>query len=272
MKEQYKELEKWGNTPGEAMDRLTKIVTLLRKECPWDKAQTHESLVSNMIEEAYEAVEAIKNQDMENLNEELGDVVLQASLHSEIASEKDDFDIVSVLNCEADKMIRRHPHIFSDYEAKTIDKVLEKWDNIKDDEHDKPSCSDKLNKVPKSLPGLMRADKVQSKAAKVGFDWEDVTGAFDKFNEETQEFMYEYRSGDKDKMKEELGDLLFSIVNVARLLDIDPEEAITMTTEKFIRRFTYVEKTATSKGQDLNNMSLEEMDLLWNEAKSFEKG
>lgn len=271
MKERYRELAEWGKTPGEAMDRLTKIVSLLRKECPWDKAQTHESLITNMIEEAYEAVEAIKNGDMENLNEELGDVVLQASLHSEIASERNDFNIVSVLNCEADKMIRRHPHIFSEYEAKTIDKVLEKWENIKDDEHNKPLCSEKIKKVPKSLPGLMRADKVQGKAAKVGFDWEDATGAIDKFHEETQEFMDEYRRGDKDKMKEELGDLLFSIVNVARLLDIDPEEAITLTTEKFIRRFTYVEEKALANNQELDKMTLDEMDLLWNEAKSFEK-
>ncbi|MCQ2551230.1 MAG: nucleoside triphosphate pyrophosphohydrolase [Clostridia bacterium] len=271
MKEEYLRLEKWGETPGQAMDRLTDIVKLLRKECPWDKAQTHESLTRNMVEEAYEAVEAIKNQDMDNLCEELGDVVLQASLHSEIASEKDHFDITKVLNMEADKMIRRHPHIFSEYDAKTIDKVLEKWENIKDVEHNKPLCSQKLNKVPRSLPALIRADKVQEKAAKVGFDWEDATGAIDKFHEETIEFLTEYERQDKEKMKMELGDLLFSIVNVARLLDIDPEEAISNTTEKFIRRFTYVEETAISQGKELSSMSLNEMDQLWDEAKSFEK-
>ena len=271
MKEEYIRFEKWGKTPGEAMDRLTDIVEILRKECPWDKVQTHESLKRNMIEETYEAVEAIEKGDMKNLEEELGDMVLQASLHSEIASEREDFDIVSVLNMECDKMIRRHPHIFSEYEAKTIDKVLEKWENIKDDEHDKPLCSEKLKTVPKSLPGLIRADKVQEKAAKVGFDWEDAAGAIDKVQEEVDEFLEEFKRRDKEKMQMELGDLLFSIVNVARLLDIDPEEAISGTTEKFIDRFTYVENSAISRGKKLSSMSLIEMDELWNEAKTFEK-
>lgn len=271
IKEEYKELAQWGQTPGEAMDRLTRIVALLRKKCPWDMVQTHESITSNMIEEAYEVVEAIKNSDMENLNEELGDVVLQASLHSEIASEEGHFDITKVLNCESDKMIRRHPHIFSDSEAKTIDKVLEKWENIKDGEHGKQTCTAKMKKIPKSLPGLMRAAKTQSKAAKVGFDWEDASGALDKFHEETEEFLEEYRNKNKERMEEELGDLLFSLVNVARLLDIDPEEAISNTTDKFIRRFSYVEGTAIEKGKELISMSLDDMDKLWNEAKTFEK-
>ncbi len=270
MKEEYLYLEKWGDTPGQSMDRLTKVIELLREQCPWDRAQTHQSLTSNMIEEAYEVVEAIKNQDMKNLDEELGDVVLQASLHSQIASESGYFDIVSVLNNECDKMIRRHPHIFLEDDAKTIDKVLEKWENVKDGEHKGQTCSDKLKSIPKSLPGLMRAEKVQSKAARVGFDWEDATGAIDKLHEETEEFLAEFNLGNKENMKKELGDLLFSVVNVARLLDIDPEEAITSTTEKFIKRFSYVETEASNQGRQLKSMTLEEMDNLWNKAKEVE--
>lgn len=270
MREEYRELEKWGTTPGESMERLTKVIELLRKECPWDRAQTHQSLTSNMIEEAYEVVEAIKNMDMDNLEEELGDVVLQVSLHSQIASEGDHFDVVSVLNRECDKMIRRHPHIFLEDDLKTIDKVLEKWENIKDGEHGERTCTAKIKSIPNSLPGLMRAAKVQAKAAKVGFDWEDATGAIDKLHEETREFLQEYNQGNKDNMKKELGDLLFSVVNVARLLDIDPEEAITATTEKFISRFGYVETEALNQGKQLKSMTLDEMDSLWNEAKKME--
>lgn len=277
IKEEYMYLCKDADDNTEAMQRLYDVVKVLRAECPWDREQTHESLRPGMLEEAYEAVDAINNADMANLREELGDVMLQVMMHSVIGEENGTFDLKDIINEECEKMIRRHPHVFLSEKAnnhvKSIDKVLEKWENIKVQERGEECAASRLEKVPKALPALTRAFKVQKKAADVGFDWDDVSGAFDKLSEETEEFMSVYQSGSHDKqaLEEELGDILFSVVNVSRFLGIDPEASLNYTISKFIRRFTHVEESALACGRKLEDMTLAEMDELWDEAKKIER-
>lgn len=276
MKDKYSYLGISAETDESAVARLKEIISVLRKECPWDKVQTHESLRSCMLEEAYEAVEAIDNSDYDNLEEELGDVALQVVFHSNLADEEGRFDLKSVINRECDKMIRRHPHIFleesSNNTIKSIDNVLEKWDNIKERESISQTRTERLKNVPRAFPALTRAAKVQKRAADVGFDWTDVSFAIDKVREETEELTEAYKSAEQDlsSVTEELGDLLFSVVNTARFLKVDPEEALRLTTDKFIRRFAYVEEQSLACGRRLEDMSLEEMDKLWDEAKELE--
>ncbi len=267
MKKEYEELYLAKDNEGEALERLVKIVSILRRECPWDRAQTHESLTKCMIEEAYEAVEAIKTQNVPNLREELGDVLLQVVFHSNLASSEGRFHLVDVINEECEKMIRRHPHIFLEENVKTIDKVLEKWENVKSREHKELRYTDRLTSVPKAMPALIRSSKVQSKAAKAGFDWDEIGGAFAKIDEEFDELLEAYKQGDPEHITEEFGDLLFSMVNVSRFLNIDPEESLNEATQKFIKRFDCMERLAESRNMDLGDMSLEEMDKLWMEAK-----
>ena len=271
MKEEYRELYGKSETKEDAFTRLYKVMEILRRECPWDRVQTHESLERDMIEEAYEAVNAIKKNDMDNLKEELGDVFLQVVFHSLMAEEENAFDIKDVIDAESDKMIGRHPHIFSTENAKTIDKVLEKWENIKSREHGEFTFTDRLKNVPETLPALMRSEKVQRRAAKAGFDWDSAEGAFEKLGEEIEELKEACSMGSKSHIEEEFGDLLFSMVNVARFLNVDPEKSLNECTEKFIDRFEYMEKAAALQHQDLDSMSLEEMDELWVEAKNYLK-
>lgn len=269
--DRYMNLKKSAGTDEEAFSRLWEIIKILRRECPWDREQTYDSLVPCMLEEAYEAVDAVNKKDMPNLREELGDVMLQVLMNSVIAEENGDFLLISVINDECEKMIRRHPHIFSEENIKSVDKVLEKWENIKGKEKGTMTQTSVLENVPRALPALTRSYKVQKKAADVGFDWDDVSGAFQKIKEETEELLAASVSDNRNAIKDEVGDLLFSVVNAARFLKIDPEQALTGTTEKFIRRFSYVERTALKRGQVLNDMTLEEMDELWDEAKMLEK-
>lgn len=277
MNKPYSDLKAPASTEQEALSRLKEIISILRKECPWDKAQTHETLRACMLEEAYEAVEAIDKNDFNNLEEELGDVMLQVVFHSNLAEEKGQFNLKNVINRECEKMIRRHPHIFLEESAnntiKSIDKVLEKWENIKERENKDLTKTGRLENVPRAFPALTRAVKVQKKAADVGFDWTDVSFAVDKVKEETAELIEAYNlvEGDLVTVTEELGDLLFSVVNVARFLKVDPEEALRMTTDKFIRRFSHVEDRSLACGKPMEDMSLEEMDKLWDEAKELEK-
>ncbi len=277
IKEEYLYLTKTAEGSACAIERLAKIVALLRRECPWDKVQTHESLRQGMIEEAYETVEAINNKDMANLREELGDVLLQVVFHAQLAREAAKFDLTDVINEECEKMIRRHPHVFleetQNNEPKTIDKVLEKWENIKVIEKQEKTYASRLERVPKALPALTRAFKVQKKAADVGFDWDDVSEAFAKVTEERTELLELCKEPDpkKNRLEDEMGDLLFSCVNVARFLDINPESALSGTTDKFMRRFRFIEETAQTLGKRLEDMSLDEMDKLWEEAKRQEK-
>lgn len=267
MKKEYEELYFTKDNEGEALKRLIEIIKILRQECPWDRVQTHETLTKCMIEEAYEVVDAIQNEDTANLREELGDVLLQVVFHSNLSENEGDFDITDVINEECEKMLRRHPHIFLEERAKTIDKALEKWENMKSREHGELSYSDRLVRVPKALPALIRSSKVQGKASKIGFDWKDAGGAFDKIEEELDELREAWEQGGEEAMSEEFGDLLFSMVNVARFLNIDPEESLNKSTAKFIERFVIMEKVSIDRSLDLESMSLEEMDNLWIEAK-----
>lgn len=277
IREEYLHLCEKAKDNKEAIQRLYDVVKILRVQCPWDREQTHESLRPGMLEEAYETVDAINNNDMANLREELGDVMLQVVFHSILGEESGSFSLKDVINDECEKMIRRHPHVFlqetANNRAKSIDKVLEKWENIKEQERGSQAVASRLEKVPKALPALTRAFKVQKKAADVGFDWDDVSGAFDKVREETAELIDNYNadSSDKHGLEEELGDLLFSVVNVSRFLGIDPEASLNYTISKFIRRFSYVERSALACGRELEDMTLEEMDELWNEAKKVER-
>lgn len=269
--EKYSRLMPEAQTDEEAFHRLWEIVKVLRAECPWDKEQTYESLRSCMLEEAYEAVDAVNRADMENLREELGDVCLQVLMNAQIGAEKGDFLLKDVMNAECEKMIRRHPHIFSKETIKTVDKVLEKWENIKRTETDKQTQTERLLSVPRALPALTRSCKIQSKAADVGFDWDDVSGALLKITEEMEELKESCAHGSGEEMSEELGDVLFSIVNAARFLKIDPEEALNASTDKFLRRFRHMEESALQNGISLQEMTLEQMDKLWDEAKMLEK-
>lgn len=264
-------LKKKANTEEEAIKRLADIIRILRVECPWDKEQTHKSLETCLIEEAHEVIEAIERESDENLREELGDVLLQVVFHSSIAEEEGRFTLTDVINEECEKMIRRHPHVFSLDTVKTVDKVLKKWENIKGIEHIYSSYTEELKDVPKSFPALIRSGKVQKKAAKVGFDWDDTMGALEKLQEEIGELTEAVRNSDLDNMFEEFGDLLFSMVNVSRFLKIDPELALTKSTEKFINRFEAMENLARERNLDLNDMTLKEMDQLWDEIKSYRK-
>lgn len=276
MKDKFEHLLKTAENSEDAITRLKEIISVLRVECPWDKVQTHETLRSCMIEEAYEVVEAINNNNDENLKEELGDVILQVVFHSNLTEEAGKFDLTDVINKECEKMIRRHPHVFldrnSDNSTNSIDKVLEKWENIKAAEKKETSPSSRMESVPKALPALTRAMKIQKRAAEVGFDWDDIAGALNKIKEETDEVIEASNEMADDKhIMEEVGDLLFSVVNAARFLKVDPEEVLNSATRKFMRRFAYVEQQGLACGRQLEQMSLDEMDQLWDEAKRLEK-
>ena len=269
MREEYAKYYEEGKTAEEAVKRLVDIIALLRSEegCSWDKAQTHKSIRSCLVEEAYEAADAIDNEDFDNLEEELGDVLLQVVFHGDLGGAAHKFDLRSIANRECEKMIRRHPHVFLNKNSESIDKVLEKWENVKRKERGTSTQTDSMVDIPKALPALIRSYKIQKKAAEVGFDWDDVSGAFSKVEEETNELLAIYRGNDKTSIMEEVGDLLFAVVNVARFLDVNPEEALNFTSSKFIDRFGYIETAASLQGKRLEDMSLEEMDKLWEEAK-----
>lgn len=254
------------------LDPLMDVVAELRSEhgCPWDREQTHSSLRPYVIEEAFEVAEAIDSGDPDHLCEELGDLLLQIGLHAQMASEDGLFDIKAVIAGITEKMIRRHPHVFGNVEVESSGDVLRNWEAIKRAEKgDKPPGS-ALEGVPAGLPALMRAHKIQKKAARVGFDWKETGDVVAKVHEEVRELEEAYKSGEPGKMKEELGDLLFALVNLARFLGVEPEGALAATTAKFIRRFRYIEEQAARAGRDLRSMTLEEMDRLWDEAKTLE--
>ena len=253
MLREYARFEKKGENEKEAFARLYEIVKVLRVKCPWDSVQTHDSLRTCMIEEAYEAVDAIQREDTDNLREELGDVLLQVIFHGILAEEEESFTLT---------------HIFLGEEVKGIDKALEKWDNMKSTEHGQTTYTDRLKSVPDALPALIKSNKVQSRAAKAGFDWDSIGGAFDKVSEELAEVKEAYAFGSCDEVYEELGDLLFSVVNVARFAGADPEDALNAATRKFIERFSRVEDAASGMGKRMDSMSLDELDALWENVKN----
>ena len=252
---------------------LVHIMNILRGEdgCPWDLEQDHKTLKKNLIEESYEVIEAIDEEDDYKLTEELGDVLLQVVFHAKIGEDEGYFDINDVIRGICNKMITRHPHIFKNIEVNGTNEVLENWDKIKQEEKGFASYTDKLKHVPVVLPALMRADKIQKEAAKVGFDWNNVEPALEKVKEEYLEVKDVYKTNNMAKIQEEIGDLIFSCVNVARFLEVDPELALNYTINKFINRFEYIENNAVSKKLDLKEMTLEEMDKLWEEQKLNKK-
>ncbi len=243
------------------------IVDSLREKCPWDSKQTHESLKRYLLEETYEVLEAIDLKDDDKLCEELGDLLLQILLHSKLGVEDGTFGIYEVIDGISKKMIRRHPHVFGDVFAATPDDVSKNWADIKKKEKGFSTQTEVMKSIPSILPALMLSYKVQDKAAEVGFDWDDVKGAMNKVDEELEEVKEVYKGSKRDRIVEEIGDLLFAVVNVARFLQIQPEFALKKASDKFISRFKYIEDAAGAKNQKLQNMSLDQMNVLWEEAK-----
>ncbi len=253
-----------------SFEDLLEIIRVLRSEngCPWDIAQTHDSIKMNLVEEAYEAIEALDKGTKDDFADELGDILLQVVFHAQVGRDDGTFDINDVLYHVCNKMISRHTHIFGDDKADTPDEVLDTWEKNKQKEKGQKSTTESLIGVCSYLPALIRAQKIQKKASKVGFDWDNVADVLAKLREETDEIEEAIQSGDAEKMSEELGDVLFSAVNLARFCGCSAEEVLTATTEKFIKRFSYVEEEATKAGKKLEDMTLSEMDALWDEAKT----
>ena len=249
---------------------LVEIVRILREPggCPWDREQDHHSIRRNFLEEAYEAVEAIDEEDSEHLREELGDVLLQVALHGRMEEEEGRVVLDGVDDGICKKIIYRHPRVFGDVAVTGSDEVLVNWEELKRKEKHQATAADSVESVAKSLPGLWRAEKIQKKAAKVGFDWPDVSGALEKLDEEAGELRQAVAEG--SNIEEELGDLLFAAVNVARFVKSDPEEALAGACDKFSRRFRQVEEAAAAQGKALEEMTLAEMDQLWDQAKETE--
>lgn len=253
----------------EAFGRLLDVLDTLREKCPWDRKQTNESLRTNTIEEVYELCDALMKDQPQEICKELGDVIMHVVFYSRIAQEKELFDIADVLNKQCDKLIFRHPHVYGDAVAESAGDVLKSWEQIKLKEKD--GNKSVLSGVPSALPSLIKSYRVQEKAANVGFDWEKKEDVWKKVKEEIAEFEAEVGNMDKEKATSEFGDIIFSLVNAARLYHINPDNALERTNQKFIRRFNYVEEHSIKAGKNLNEMSLEEMDLLWEEAKKLGK-
>ena len=254
------------------IEDLRQIMQILRAPggCPWDAEQTHESIRKNMIEEAYEAVDAIDSGDKAALQEELGDVLMQVVFHAQMETETGGFTLDDVADGVCQKLVYRHPHVFGNVQADTSEQVLKNWDALKLVEKSQKSQTESMQSIPRQLPALMRAEKIQKKAARVGFDWDNADGAFEKIAEEAAELREAAQTGSAEQITEELGDLLFSVVNVSRFLQVDPEEALTAANDKFIRRFSTVEQLAKEQKIDMNQASLEELDVLWERAKASE--
>lgn len=252
-----------------AFDRLLTIMDELREQCPWDKKQTTESLRHLTIEETFELSDAILEGDPEEIKKEVGDILLHIVFYARIGSEEGNFDIKTIIDALCEKLIRRHPHIYGDTEAEDQEAVKRNWEKIKLTENGNKSV---LGGVPKSLPALIKAMRIQEKARGVGFDWEEKSQVWEKVEEEMQEFKEEFNVADEkeidqEKASGEFGDLLFSLINYARFIDINPEEALERTNKKFIKRFQHLESAAKESGKSLSEMTLAEMDVYWNEAK-----
>ena len=253
-----------------AFDRLLTIMDELREQCPWDKKQTLESLRYLTIEETYELSDAILDKNMGEIKKEIGDVLLHMVFYARIGSETKDFDMGDVINSLCEKLISRHPHIYGDVKVENEEQVKQNWEQLKLKEKGNKSV---LGGVPKSLPALVKATRIQEKARSAGFDWEEKSQVWEKVEEELQEFKDEFNiensNFDKAKAENEFGDLLFSLINYARFLDINPEDALERTNKKFIKRFTYLEEESKKDGKELQHMTLAEMDHYWNEAKKL---
>ena len=246
-----------------AFDRLLTIMDELREQCPWDKKQTMETLRHLTIEETYELGDAILDKDLEEVKKELGDVLLHIIFYAKIGSETKDFDIADVCNSICDKLVHRHPHIYGDVVVENEEDVKRNWEKLKL----KEGKSSVLEGVPKSLPALVKANRIQDKVSGVGFDWEEPQQVWEKVEEEIREFQDEVEANNQEAMESEFGDVLFSMINYARFLNINPENALERTNKKFIKRFQYLEEKAKFLNKDLKDMTLAEMDVFWEEAK-----
>ncbi len=249
----------------EAFNRLLDIMDELREKCPWDKKQTLESLRHLTIEEVYELGDAILNNDLEELKKELGDVLLHIVFYAKIGSEKEAFDIADIANSISDKLIDRHPHIYGDVVVENEEQVKQNWEQLKL----KEGKSSVLEGVPKSLPALVKANRIQDKVSGVGFDWEEPHQVWQKVQEELSELNEEIKKGNQQNIEKEFGDVLFSMINYARFINVNPENALERTNKKFINRFQFLEEKAKKEGKKLSEMSLSEMDVYWEESKQF---
>jgi XTP/dITP diphosphohydrolase len=249
----------------QAFDRLLTIMDELREQCPWDKKQTIQTLRHLTIEETYELGDAILDNNLEEVKKELGDLMLHLVFYAKIGSETNTFDIADVCNSICDKLIHRHPHIYSDVVVKDEEEVKQNWEKLKL----KEGKNSVLEGVPKSLPALVKASRIQEKVKGVGFDWEESHQVWDKVQEELEEFQDEVLTGNQEKMEAEFGDVLFSMINYARFLNINPEDALERTNKKFIKRFQYLESKSLELGKSLSDMTLSEMDVFWEEAKKL---
>ena len=248
---------------------MVDVLDRLRVECPWDRKQTNESLRPNTIEETFELCDALMKNDKKNICKELGDVIMHVIFYAKIGEETGDFDLADVCNKEADKLIFRHPHVYGESVARDAQEVLQSWEQIKLKEKDGNKTV--LGGVPDALPSLIKAYRIQDKARNVGFDWEDKQDVWAKVREELDELEAELKKEDKENSTKELGDFLFSVINAARLYKLNPDNALEHTNQKFIRRFNYIEEHSIKAGKPLTEMTLGEMDKLWNEAKALER-
>ena len=249
----------------EAFGRLLDVMDTLREKCPWDRKQTNESLRPNTIEETYELCEALLNEDNANICKELGDVLLHIVFYAKIGSEKGEFDIADVCNKLCDKLIFRHPHVYGEVKVDGADAVLQNWEQLKTKEKDGNKTV--LSGVPTALPSVIKAERIQEKASNVGFDWHNREDVWPKVKEEIAEFEAEVANMDRDKATREFGDIMFALINAARLYHITPDTALELTNQKFISRFNYVEQRAKDEGRELKDLTLEEMDRFWDESK-----
>jgi tetrapyrrole methylase family protein/MazG family protein len=250
-------------------EKLVHLMATLRgpEGCPWDRKQTADSLKPFLIEETYEVVDALEEGNPDKIKEELGDLLFQIIFHARIAEEQGRFAIRDVISANLEKMIRRHPHVFGEEKLTTDKEVLANWEEIKKKEKGYEQRKSILEGVPRSMPALIRAHRLQERAARVGFDWSKIDEALPKLDEEIAEFKESLKSEDTDRIEEELGDIFFMLVNLSRFLDVDPEEALRKTISKFIRRFRYIEESAAEAGKSLSDMTLDEMEKLWQESK-----
>jgi len=253
----------------EIFGKLLDIMDELREKCPWDREQTNETLRKLTIEEVYELGDAVLENDVQEIKKELGDILLHIVFYAKIGEEQGNFDIGDVMNHLIDKLIYRHPHVFGTTEVHNAEQVISNWENLKLTENGRNKRV--LEGVPMALPALVKANRIQEKVRGVGFDWEYKEQVWDKVKEELAELEVEMKAGKKKEMEKEFGDLIFSMVNVARLYGIDPESALERTNQKFTRRFNYLEEQTMLKGKSLQGMTLEEMDVYWNEAKKLDK-
>ncbi len=263
-----KKITKKENT---SFEKLVDLMQILRGEkgCPWDKEQTHKSLRNCLLEEAYEVIETLDEENPDKLKEELGDLLLQILFHSQIAKENKHFTIDDVVKAIIDKIIRRHPHVFSNVSLKNSKEVLLNWEQIKLKEKKDAGYSSILDGIPKYIPSLLKAHRIQDRVARVGFDWEHISDVYNKIDEELKEFKEAYERKDQKAILEELGDVFFSLVNIARFLNTNPEEALEKTISKFIKRFKYIEKHIHSKKKSFTDYDLVELEKLWEESKKI---